>query len=325
MNIRYQTNGTGSGGRTNGHGPAPVMDRAARRPLFHSDCVWLDGELAPFEEATVHLLSPSLHDGVGVVEEIRCYATERGPGVFRLEEHLQRFLQGVRLLGVFDFRWTMADLRRAVMATVQANSFQSCYVRLVLTFDGPPGLDLDGYEPQLAVAAWEGRPRPGDSGRPARLMVSSYRWTPADAFRARTDARRAGCDEAILLDAGGRVAACTGGALFAVRDGVVATPPRVGPPQGISRDTALTLADDLGYPVVEKPLSRDELVVADELFYCGGSAEVVPVREIDFRLVGDGQVGPVGAAIRSLYFETVRGRGPRSAGWVEYVMMEPLF
>lgn len=337
MNIRNQMNGTGHGPGSNGHGPAPVVNRTASRPLFQSDCIWIDGELLALEEAAAQLLRPTLQYGVGLLEEIRCYATERGPGLFRLEAHLKRFLQGVKLLGVSDFRWTTADLRRAVAATVQANSFQSCDVRLMLTFDDGPA--VDGYEPRLAIIAQEWRLRPGDArGQAARLMVSSFTPTQAgagpivgpngqqnSAVRARSDARRAGCDEAVLLDAGGYVAACTGGTLFAVRDGALYTAPRPGVPQGISRDTAIVLAGDLGYEVVEERLSRDELYVADELFLCGTTSAVVPVREIDFRPVGDGQAGPVSAAIHSLYFETVYGRGARSAGWVEYVMMEPLF
>lgn len=337
MNIRNQMNGTGHRAQANGHGPAHVVDRTRPRPLFHSNCIWVEGELVPFEEATVHLLSPTLH--YGVVEAIRCYATERGPGVFRLEAHLKRFLQAVKVLGVLDFRWSIADLRRAVAATVQANSFQSCCIRLLLTFGDGIGLDLDGYEPRLAVAAWEWEARPADSGgQAARLMISSF--APAhvnsgliagisgqhlSAIQARAEARRAGCDEAVLLDAEGCVAACTGGTLFAVRDGVVYTPPRSSVPQRITRDTAITLAGDLGYPVVEERLSRDELYLADELFVSSTAAEILPVREIGFRPVGDGQARPVSAAVQGLYFETVRGRGARSAGWVEYVMMEPLF
>jgi branched-chain amino acid aminotransferase len=339
MKMSYPGYEKGYGMPASGYGMAPARSRVRERPLFHSDCIWMEGELVPLEEATARLLSPAVHVGPGVSEGVRCYATERGPGVFRLEAHLQRFLLSVRALGVLDFRWAMADLRRAVAATVQANSLQSCYIRPALYF-GDVGLEPDNDEPRLAVAAWEWQPPLGDAGRPGiRLMVTSF--TPmqpsaslardsldrqvANSVLARSVARRAGFDEAILLDAEGYVAGCTGENLFAVRDGVIYTTPRAGVPEGIARDTVITLAGDLGYRVVEQRLSRDQLYTADELFVCGAAAEVVPAREIDSRPVGGGQIGPVSAAIQSLYVETARGRGARSAGWVEYVIMEPLY
>jgi branched-chain amino acid aminotransferase len=340
MNHRRSVNGAGYHLRANGHGPQPQQAQETARPPFYSDCIWLDGDLVPYEEATVHLLSPTLHYGPGVFEGIRCYATARGPGIFRLEAHLQRFLQSVKVLGLLDLRWTMADLRRAVAATVQANSFQACYIRPVLYFGGSMGLDLDSYEPHLAVAAWEWDPLLGGASKQGvRVMVSSFtRMHPnasltkgklngqyVNSILAKSVAKRAGFDEAILLDAEGYVAECTGENLFVVRDSVIYTPPRASVLEGITRDTVITLAGDLGYRVVEERLSRDQLYIADEIFICGTAAEVVPVAEVDFRPVGDGQRGPISRALQSLYFETVRGRGARSPGWVEYVMMEPLY
>ena len=333
-------NGSSAKAATPGNMETTETKEGARSP-HASDCIWVDGELVPFAEARVHLLSPTLHYGPGVFEGIRCYSTARGPGVFRLEAHLKRFMESVKVLGVRHFPWTVADLRRAVAVTVQFNRFQSCYIRPVLYFGGGMGLDLDSYEPHLAVAAWEWDPLLGEEGTQAgvRMMVSSFtRMHPnasltkgkingqyVNSILAKSVARRAGFDEAIMLDPEGYVAECTGENLFVVREGVIYTPPRAGILEGITRDTVITLAGDLGYPVVEERLSRDQLYIADEVFVCGTAAEVVPVTEIDFRPVGGGRIGPVGKAVQSLYFETVRGRGMRSPGWVEYLMMEPLY
>lgn len=340
MNHKGPENGAGYSLSANGHGRKPAAMTTRERPPLYSDCIWVDGELVPYEEATVHLLSPTLHYGPGVFEGIRCYATARGPGIFRLEAHLERFLQSVKVLGVVDFRWTLADLRRAVAATVQANSFQACYIRPVLYFGGSMGLDLDSYEPHLAVATWEWDPLLGEGSRHGvRATVSSLtRMHPnasltkgklngqyVNSILAKSIARRTGFDEAILLDAEGYVAECTGENLFVVRDGVIYTPPRASVLEGITRDTVMTLAADLGYAVVEERLSRDQLYIAGEAFICGTAAEVVPVTEIDFRAIGDGQPGPITQTIQNLYSDTVRGRAARSPGWVEYVMMEPLY
>ena len=339
---KMQQNGLMSQNGASEQSPMAGAQTTERLPSAHaSDAIWIDGELVPFAEARVHLLSPTLHYGPGVFEGIRCYDTARGPGIFRLEAHLKRFLESVRVLGVRDFRWTMSDLRRAVTVTVRFNRFRSCYIRPVLYFGGGMGLDLDSYEPHLAVAAWEWDPLLGEEGTRAgvRMMVSSFtRMHPnasltkgkingqyVNSILAKSVARRAGFDEAIMLDPEGYVAECTGENLFVVRDGVIYTPPRASVLEGITRDTVLTLAADLGYPVVEERLSRDQLYIADEVFVCGTAAEVVPVTEVDFRPVGAGRIGPVGKAVQTLYFETVRGRGPRSTGWVEYVLMEPLY
>ena len=340
MSFWPSTNGAGNGMLAYGLGLRPKRRVPSAPPSFDTGYTWINGDLVPDEDAAGHLLSPALHFRPDVFAGIRCYSTLRGPGVFRLDGHLQRFLQAVKVLGVSDFRWTIADLRRAVAATIQANSFQDCYIRPVLYFGGRIGLDPDSYEPHLAVAAWEWDSRIGTSNQQGvRMMVASFaeihpnthitKGGPNAQFvntiLARSAARRAGFDEAILLDADGFVAECTGENLFVVRDGVIYTPPRTSAREGITRDTIITLARDLGYHVVEERLSRAHLDSAGEIFMGSTAAEVVPVGEVDSRTLGDGQSGPVTRAIQQLYFDTVRGRGVRSPGWVEYVMMEPLY
>ena len=325
-------------------GPTTTDKGRLREPAatpHRADCVWVDGELIPFEEATVHILNPTMHYGPGVFEGIRCYQTARGPAIFRLQAHLKRFMESVRVLGVRELGYNLADLRQAVHATVQVNHFESCYIRPVLFFTGGMSLDLDSYRPAVAVAAWEwdalmGEEK-GETG--ISVMVSSFtRMHPnasmtkgkingqyVNSILAKSIAHRAGFEEAVLLDPEGYVAECTGENVFVVRDGVVYTPPRATVLEGITRDTVTTLAQDMGYTVVEERLSRDQLYVADEVFVSGTAAEVVPVTAIDFRPVGTGEPGPITQAVRHLYFETVRGRGPRSRGWLEYVMTEPVF
>ncbi|HSM58932.1 MAG TPA: aminotransferase class IV [Candidatus Sulfomarinibacteraceae bacterium] len=309
-------------------------EQSARQALRHIDCVWLNGELIPTDEAAAHMaahiLNPALPEGLGVFEGIGCYETERGPALFRPEAHLTRFLQRVRQMGVGDLRFDLFALRRAAHVTVQVNNYSSCYVRPILYFAG----EGDSYEPAVAVTAsgWESDVAQGVAAREKRqrgirVMVSNGgKRGRVEAYgAAREAARQAGYDEAILLDEEGMVVDCTAEALFLLRDGVLYTPPQPEPLPGVARDTVITLAGDLGVTVRETPIGRAALHTAEEVFVCGTAAEVTPVRELDDRALGEGAVGPVTARLQALYADVVRGHGPRSRGWLEYVMMEPLF
>ncbi|MFW5943213.1 MAG: aminotransferase class IV, partial [Chloroflexota bacterium] len=267
--------------------------QSAREALRHIDCVWLNGELIPTDEAAAHVLNPTLPEGLGVFEGIGCYETERGPALFRPEAHLSRFLQRVRQMGVRDLRFDLFALRRAAHVTVQVNNFSSCYVRPILYFVG----EGDSYEPAVAVTAsgWDSDVARGGEAREKRqrgirVMVSNGgKQDRAEAYgAARAAARRAGYDEAIMLDAEGLVADCTAEALFLLRDGVLYTPPQPDPLPGVARDTVITLAGDLGVEVRETPVGRAALHAAEEMFVCGTTAEVTPVRELDGRALGDG-------------------------------------
>ncbi|MFW6097339.1 MAG: aminotransferase class IV [Chloroflexota bacterium] len=307
-----------------------------------SPCVWVNGELVPVEDTSAQVLNPALHYGPGALEEIRCYQTRRGPAVFRLEDHLQRFLQATRALGVNDLRYTLLDLRRAVHVTVQVNNFSDCTVRPALYFE--PGLEphTETYHPTIAIVAGDWHDRDDDAlkGQGVSAIVSSFDQVQANvetgrgnfdgqlasAITGRSLARDAGVDVAILLDPHGYVAGCAGQALFTVYDGVAYTPPQAAALTDVARNTALTLLQDSGVRVVEDArLTRERLHAADELFLCSVASEVVPVRTIDGRDVGDGQSGPVARSLQQLYADTARGHGRRSRGWLEYVMMEPLF
>ncbi|MCI0397354.1 MAG: branched-chain amino acid transaminase [Chloroflexi bacterium] len=307
---------------------------------MQSEYIWLDGELVPFERATVHFLNPTLHYGPGVFEGIRCYATARGPAVFRLREHLERFLASARVLGVTDLPYGLDELRDAICRTVCANGFSECYIRPLMYFDGPLGLNLDAYRPVVAIAAWKWGAYLGQEGLETgvRMMVSSMtRMHPnssmtkakisgqyVNSILAKTMAARAGFDEAVMLDPDGYVAECTGENLLLVRDRIIYTTPRAAILEGITRDTVITLARDAGYTVVEERLSRDQLYIADEVFVCGTAAEVAPVREIDYRAIGNGRVGPVTHHLQQLFYSAVRGEHHRSAEWLDYMVMEPM-
>jgi branched-chain amino acid aminotransferase len=329
MNGKVNGNGAVKGSNANGHG---------RRTAVQADYVWMAGDLVPFERATVHFLNPTLHYGPGVFEGIRCYATPRGPAVFRGREHMQRFLHSAHTLGVLDFPYNLDELMTAVCLTVSANRFEECYIRPMMYFEGPLGLNLDAYTPVVAVAAWPWGAFLGEEKLETgvRMMVSSLtRMHPnasmtkakisgqyVNSILAKTMAVRAGFDEAVMLDPEGYVAECTGENLLLIRNNVIYTAPRATILEGLTRDTILTLARDAGYQVVEERLSRDQLYIADEVFVCGTAAEVVPVREIDYRPVGSGKSGPITKHIQQLFYSAVRGEHPRSEEWLDYVVAE---
>jgi len=303
---------------------------------MESKFIWMNGELVPFEQATVHFLTPALHYGLGAFEGIRCYNTPKGPAVFRLTEHLQRLLDSIHILGVLDFPYSVEQLRMAVHETIRANGFSECYVRpLVYMGNGPLGLNLDASKPLLGIAVWEWGAYLGEEAleKGIRMMVASFTrphpnsvMTKAkitgnypNSVMAKTLALRAGFDEAIMLDPQGYVAECTGENLFVVRHGKIYTPYTATVLEGITRDTVVTVARDLGYEVLEQPISRDQLYIADEAFVCGTAAECIGLSEIDFRTIGDGKMGPITRTIQSGYRDLIRGRVAKYEEWCDYV------
>jgi branched-chain amino acid aminotransferase len=325
----------------NGNGTVKTTHRYSnkRRTAVKADYVWVDGDLVPFDKATVHFLNPTMHYGPGVFEGIRCYSTDRGPAIFRGREHMRRFLHSAHALGVSDLGFSLDDLMEAICMTVSANRFEECYIRPMMYFEGAMGLNLDAYEPVVAIAAWPWGAFLGEEKLETgvRMMVSSMtRMHPnasmtkakisgqyVNSILAKTMAVRAGFDEAVMLDPEGYVAECTGENLLLVRNDVIYTAPRATILEGLTRDTVLTLARDAGYQVLEERLSRDQLYIADEVFVCGTAAEVVPVREIDYRPVGPGKAGPVTKHIQKLFYSTVKGEHPRSEEWCNFVLNDP--
>jgi branched-chain amino acid aminotransferase len=302
-----------------------------------SELIWMDGELVPYEQATVHLLTPTLHYGPGVFEGIRCYQTPQGPAVFRLQDHLQRFLESIHILGVRDFPYTVEALRQATHQVIQANHFTECYIRPIMYLKGPMGMNMDLSRPCVGIAAWEWGPYLGEAAKETgvHMMVASLtRLHPnismtkakltgnyVNSLMIKTLALRSGYDEAVILDPQGYVAECTGENLFMVRRGRLITPPLDNVLEGLTRDSVLTLARDEGLPVAEQMITRDQLYIADEVFITGTAAELVPVRMVDYRKVGEGRPGPITRLLAKAYDLNVHGQGAHAREWLDYVPM----
>jgi len=306
---------------------------------MHSKYIWLNGKLVNHADATLHFLTPGLHYGVAAFEGIRCYETARGPAIFRLREHIERLLGSCKVLGWRQLSFDAAQLMEACRLTVQANGFRECYVRpLVFQAEGGWNLSVDAGKPYVGIAVWEWNSYLGadayDKG--VRANVSSFtRHQPnvmmtkakiagnyPNSVLAKSESMRLGFDEAIMLDSQGMVAECTGENIFAVLNGRVVTPPEGSILAGITRDSLIQLAADLGWQVAAQPISRDQLYMADEVFVCGTAAEVIGLREIDFRVIGSGRTGPITRALQEAYRAAVGGNHPRSAGWLARIDVE---
>ncbi len=297
--------------------------------------VWLDDGLKDAAQSGIPIVNAGLHYGFSVFEGIRCYATSQGPAIFRLEEHVDRLLDSALIVGFRDLGWTRDSLIDAIHKTVSANKFPACYIRPVIYLDGAMDLVVDSGKPRLIIAVWEWTAFLGADAkeRGIRANIASFtRLHPnimmtkaklsgnyVSSILAKTESQRAGFDEAIMLDPQGYVAECTGENIFLVRNNVIYTPGRGAILEGITRDSLLALARDLGHQVVEEPISRDQLYIADEVFVCGTAAEVIGLREIDFRTIGNGKTGPVTGVLQAEFDKLTSGRHPRSAEWLSPV------
>jgi branched-chain amino acid aminotransferase len=303
---------------------------------MESRFVWMNGSLVPYAEATVHFLTPALHYGVAVFEGIRSYRTDDGPAVFRLKDHVDRLLDSALVLGFLEIPYAAGDLREAACQTVAANGFEECYIRPVIYLSGGGwNLNIDGGEAAVGIAVWEWKNYLGSEAleHGVRANVSSFtRHHPnvmmtkakisgnyANSFLAKTESVRLGYDEAIMLDPQGYVAECTGENLFVVKRGTILTPSLAPVLEGITRDSVIALARDLGFEVEQAPISRDQLYTADEVFVCGTASECIGLREIDQRVVGAGTSGPVTKAVQKAFHDAVHGRHRRSAEWLDPV------
>lgn len=303
---------------------------------FESDYIWMDGELVAYKDATIPFLSSALHYGLGVFEGIRCYATDQGSAVFRLRDHMQRLLNSAKILGFKEISFSLEELCDAVKLTIKANKMDRCYIRpLIHHATDTPNLNLDNGVARIGIAVWRWDSYLGAEAlqKGIRVNVSSFtRHHPnvmmtkskmtgnySNSVLAKTESVRLGFDEAIMLDPQGYVSECTSENLFIVRNGKIQTPLSSTVLEGITRDTLIVLANDLGYSLEEKVIVRDQLYIADEIFVTGTAAEVVAVTEVDFRKIGSGQMGPISQALQLAFQSVVTGRHARSSEWLDFV------
>ena len=303
---------------------------------IHGQRIWLDGRMIPWDEARVHVLTHTLHYGLGVFEGIRCYRTDDGrSAVFRLPEHVRRLFESAHI-NLMSIPFSREAVTQAVFDALRENGLAEGYIRpLAFIGDGVMGLNPADNPVRVAVIAWAWGKYLGEEGmeRGIRCRVSSFTRHHVNAkmakgktcgdyvnsILAKREALLDGYDEAILLDVTGLVAEASGENLFVVRDGEIKTPPLANVLEGITRSSVIELARDKGMSVSEVPITRDELYVADEVFLTGTAAEVTPVREIDHRQVGTGRRGAVTKALQDAFFDVVAGRDRKYERWLSYV------
>ncbi len=297
--------------------------------------VWMDGEFVALKDAKINVLAHVIHYGSSVFEGIRCYETPDGPAVFRLEEHMQRLIDSAKIYKM-DIPYTRDELVSAVIETIKVNNLKSCYIRPI-TYRGFKELGVNplGCPIETTIAAWEWESYIGEEEMQngANIGISTWRKPAPDTLPvmakaganymnsqlANVEAGEHGYDEAILLDYQGNVSEGSGENIFIVEKGKLITPDLSSILRGITRDTVMTLARELGYEVSEETISRERLYLADEVFFTGSAAEVTPIRAIDNRQIGIGKRGPVTKALQDAFFDVVEGKVEDTHGWLTYL------
>ena len=297
--------------------------------------IWFDGKMVPWREAQTHVLTHTLHYGMGVFEGVRAYKTEQGPAIFRLQEHTDRLFRSAKILNM-QIPFTKEEINAAQLAAVKENNLDSAYLR-PMCFYGSEGMGLraDNLKVHCIVAAWTWGAYLGEEGMTKGIRIHTSSFTRhhvnvtmckakangnyMNSMLALQEAMANGFDEALLLDVDGFVAEGSGENFFIVRDGVIYTPELTSALDGITRATIIQLAGEIGVPVVEKRITRDEVYVADEAFFTGTAAEVTPIRELDRRSIGSGTRGPITEKLQSMYFDAVHGRSTEHTDWLAII------
>jgi branched-chain amino acid aminotransferase len=294
--------------------------------------IWHNGQTVPWRETKTHVLTHTLHYGMGVFEGVRAYKTDRGTAIFRLQDHTERLFNSAHILGI-EPPFDRNELNEAQCLAVRANNLASAYIRPMFYY-GPEGMGLraDNLNVHCMVAAWEWGSYLGEENmtKGIRIRVSSFTRHHVNVTMCRAkangnymnsmlalqEALRDGYDEALMLDAQGYVMEGSGENIFIVRDGTLYTPDLTSALDGITRRTVMTLAKEIGIDVIEKRITRDEVYIADEAFFTGTAAEVTPIREVDGRRIGKGARGPITERLQSLYFDCVHGRHEGHLDWL---------
>lgn len=294
--------------------------------------IWYDGEMVPWRDAKTHVLTHTLHYGMGVFEGVRAYAAEGGTSIFRLQEHTNRLFDSAHIMSM-KIPFSKEEINEAQRAAVRENNLPHAYLRPMVFFGSEAmGLRATGLKVHVIVAAWEWGAYMGKEALEVGIKVRTSSYTRhhvnismtrakangnyINSMLALQEALSGGADEALLLDPEGYVAEGSGENVFIVKDGVIYTPEVTACLNGITRNAVLTLSRDLGIPLVEKRITRDEVYIADEAFFTGTAAEVTPIRELDGRQIGEGRRGPITTKLQKLYFDTVMGRNPAHAEWL---------
>jgi branched-chain amino acid aminotransferase len=296
--------------------------------------IWSDGKMIPWREATTHVLTHTLHYGMGVFEGLRAYETPRGSAIFRLKEHTDRLFNSAHIF-MMKMPYDKATLMQAQCDVVRQNDLKSCYIRPIVFYGSEAmGISAKTLSVHVAIAAWAWGTYLGPDGleKGIRVKTSSFTrhhvninmcraksvTTYANSILAHQEVAHDGYDEALLLDVDGYVAEGAGENIFIVKQGKLYTPDMTSCLEGITRASLIELAEEIGIPVIEKRITRDEVYCADEAFFTGTAAEVTPIRELDNRTIGSGRRGPITEKLQTLFFECARGNG-KHAEWLTYV------
>lgn len=296
---------------------------------------WMNGKFVPWEDSKVHIMTHTLHYGFGIFEGIRCYKTKKRSAIFRLNEHVTRFFDSAKIIGI-EIPFTPKKICDSIVELVNINQFQECYIRPIAYIgDEQRGLNYIGSSVNIAIAAWPWGAYLGSEGltKGIRVRVSSFTrhhhnitMTKAkvcgayiNSIMAKTEAIRDGYDEAIMLDINGNVAEGSGENIFMVKNRIIKTPPLLAILEGITRNSIMQFAADKKIKVLEENFSRDMLYTADEVFFTGTAAEVTPIREIDKRSIGDGKPGPVTKTLQKVFFNTVMDKNKKYHNWLTFI------
>ena len=297
--------------------------------------IWYDGQLVDWRNATTHVLTHTLHYGMGVFEGVRAYETPKGPAIFRLQDHTDRLFRSAKILGM-DLPFSKEQINQAHIDVVRANQLKSCYFRPMAFYgSGKLGIAPKKDDVQVIVAAWPWGAYLGEEGLEQGIRVKTSSFTRhhvnitmckakangnyMNSILANNEATADGYDEALLLDVDGFVAEGSGENIFIVRKGKLYTPDLTSALEGITRDTVEQLAQEMGLQIIEKRITRDEVYTADEAFFTGTAAEVTPIRELDRRSIGEGKRGPITTEIQKRYFDCVKGLDAGKQHWLTYL------
>ncbi len=297
--------------------------------------IWMDGRFVNWDDAKIHIMTHTLHYGLGAFEGIRCYYTPRGPAIFRLDEHVKRLFNTAHIF-LIDIPFTEDEIKKAIIDTIKINKLKECYIRpLVYIGYGAMGLYPKGNPVNVAISAWPWGAYLGEEGleKGIRVKVSSFIRNHVNSNMSRgkvcgyyvnsqiakKEAISCGYDEALLLDTEGYVSEGSGENIFIVRNGILKTTPLTSILEGITRDSIITIAKDFKIEVREEKFTRDEVYIADEAFFTGTAAEVTPIRELDGRTIGDGKRGRITKKLQSAFFDIVKGKNKKYNSWLTYI------